>query len=341
MRPLRILTWHIHGSYLYYLVQSRHEFYLPIKPGRPEGYGGRLSGFPWPDNVHDVPAEDVNQLDFDCILFQSSKNYLEDQYEILSDTQRQLPRIYLEHDPPQQHPTNTPHPVDDPNVLLVHVTAFNDLMWDSGRTPTCVIEHGVIVPDQVHYTGELERGIVVVNGLRSRGRRLGADVFEQVQAQIPLDLVGMGSQKMAGLGEVKHDQLAAFESRYRFFFNPIRYTSLGLAVCEAMMIGMPIIALATTEMVTVVENDVSGYVDTKIDQLIERMQLLLRDPAEAQRLSVGARQAAQARFNIQRFARDWEKAFSLVTDITRSTPSPESDRRSHLQPLTPSRGGTA
>jgi len=41
----------------------------------------------------------------------------------------------------------------------------------------------------------------------------------------------------------------------RFFFNPIRYTSLGLAVCEAMMVGMPIIGLATTEMATTVQND--------------------------------------------------------------------------------------
>lgn len=318
MRPLRILTWHVHGSYLYYLVQSHNQFYLPVKPGKPEGYGGRLSGFPWPDNVHDVPAQEVQNLEFDCVLFQSEKNYQEDQYEILSESQRQLPRIYLEHDPPRQHPTDTHHPVDDPNVLLVHVTAFNELMWDSGRTPTRVIEHGVIVPEDVQYTGELERGLVVVNGLAARGRRLGADVFERVRTQVPLDLVGMGSSVLGGLGEIKHNSLSEFQSRYRFFFNPIRYTSLGLAVCEAMMIGMPIIGLATTEMVTVVENGVSGYVDTNINRLVERMQELLHDPTEAHRLSVGARRHAQERFNIQRFIRDWDEAFALVT----GSPSP-------------------
>lgn len=313
MRPLRILTWHVHGSYLYYLVQSRHEFYLPVKPGYPEGYGGRLGDSCWPDNVHDVSAEEVCHMEFDCILFQSRKNYLEDQYEILSELQRQRPRIYLEHDPPREHPTDTPHPVDDPNVLLIHVTAFNDLMWDSGRTPTRIIEHGVMVPEDVQYTGELKRGLVVVNNLHKRGRRLGADVFDRIRTQIPLDLIGMASEVLGGLGEVKHNRLSAFESRYRFFFNPIRYTSLGLAVCEAMMIGMPIIALATTEMVTVVENGVSGYVDTSINQLVERMQELLDDPSEAHRLSVGARRHAQERFNIQRFIRDWDEAFALVT----------------------------
>lgn len=312
MQSLRILTWHIHGSYLYYLVQSRHQFYLPVKPGRPEGYGGRAGSFPWPDNVHDVPAEEVHNLEFDCVLFQSHKNYLEDQYEILSASQQQLPRIYLEHDPPRQQPTDTRHPVDDPNVLLVHVTHFNDLMWDSGRTPTQVIEHGVIVPEDVRYTGELERGITVVNGLPTRGRRLGLDVFERIREQVPLDLVGMQAREIGGLGEIPHHKLAAFEAQYRFFFNPIRYTSLGLAVCEAMMIGMPVIGLATTEMATTIENGVSGYVDTNVDNLAAYMRELLRQPAEARRLSEGARRYALERFNIDRFCRDWDKAFNLV-----------------------------
>lgn len=311
MRPLRILTWHVHGSYLYYLTQSHHEFYLPVKPGHPEGYGGRLGGLPWSGNVHDVPAEAVREQEFDCVLFQSRKNYQDDQYEILSASQRQLPRLYLEHDPPQEHPTNTHHPVDDPSVLLVHVTPFNALMWDSGCTPTCVIEHGVVVPE-VRYTGELDRGLVVVNGLRSRGRRLGADVFDRVRQQVSLDLVGMGTNEY-GLGEIPHAQLPAFQARYRFFFNPIRYTSLGLAVCEAMMVGMPIVGLATTEMATVVKNGVSGYVDTDVDRLIDIMQRLLQDPAEAHRLGEGARRCAKKRFNIQRFTRDWDAAFALVT----------------------------
>jgi glycosyltransferase involved in cell wall biosynthesis len=320
-KPLRILTWHVHGSYLYYLVQARHEFYLPVKDGRPEGYGGRAGSFPWADNVHEVPAGEIKELDFDIILFQSHRNYLEDQYEILSEEQQKLPRIYLEHDPPRQTPTDTQHPVDDPNMLLVHVTHFNDLMWDNRRTPSRVIEHGVMVPDDVRYSGELERGIVVVNGLAQRGRRLGADVFERVRREIPLDLVGMKAGELGGLDEVPHDSLPAFEARYRFFFNPIRYTSLGLAVLEAMMVGMPIIGLATTEMVRAVENEVSGFVDTDVSKLIERMQALLKDPAEARRLGEGARKAAMERYNIERFAKDWDEAFWTVMQGGTSVPA--------------------
>ena len=183
-------------------------------------------------------------------------------------------------------------------------------MWDSNRTPTRVIEHGVMVPSGVHYTGEISRGLVIVNGLASRGRRLGADVFERVRQQVPLDLVGMGSEQLGGLGEVRHDQLPAFASRYRFFFNPIRYTSLGLAVCEAMMLGLPVVGLATTEMVTVVENGVSGYVDTDPEKLVEAMYELLKDPDRARVLGKGAFWRARSRFNIERFTREWDEAFA-------------------------------
>lgn len=309
---LRILTWHVHGSYLHYLTQSPHEFYLPIKPGKPEGYGGRLGGFPWGDNVHDIAAEAVQHQEFDCILFQSQRNYLQDQFEILSEAQRQLPRIYLEHDPPREHPTDTQHVVDDPSVLLVHVTHFNRLMWNNGRTPTCVIEHGVMVPDSIRYTGELAQGIVVANGLRTRGRRLGADIFQQVCQTVPLELVGMDAESLQGWGEVPHAQLAAFQSRYRFFFHPVRYTSLGLAVCEAMMVGLPIVGLATTELATVIENGVSGYIHTNVDALIECMQELLNDPEQARRLGQAAQEQARSRFSIRRFTQDWSAVFEQV-----------------------------
>lgn len=316
-RPHRVLTWHVHGSYLYYLSQARAEFYLPVKAGRPEGYGGRSGPFPWPPNVHEVPASQVRNLDFDCVLYQSRRNYEIDQYELLSPAQRALPRIFLEHDPPRDEPAGTRHVVDDPNVLLVHVTAFNELMWDSGRTPTYIIEHGVFDPGLV-YRGDLDRGITVVNNIRSRGRRLGSDVFDRIALRLPVDLVGIGAAEAGGLGEVPHGQLPAFIGRYRFFFNPIRYTSLGLAVCEAMTAGLPIIGLATTEMVTVVRNGESGYLDTRLDRLVEVMRTLLEDPAEARRLGECARRDALERFNIQRFARDWEDAFTRV--IGRSPP---------------------
>lgn len=314
MRRLRVLTWHVHGSYLYYLTQAPHEFYLPVKPGRPEGYGGRNGNFAWGEHVHELPAEALHRHDFDVVLFQSRRNYEVDQFEVLSAAQRRLPRIYLEHDPPRESPSDTRHPVyDDAELLLVHVTPFNALMWDAGRTPTRVVEHGAMVPEQSRYTGELGRGIVVVNNLAGRGRRLGLDVFQRARAAVPLALAGMGSDGLGGLGDLPLQQLHAQLGHYRFFFNPIRYTSLGLAVIEAMMIGLPIIGLATTEMSTVVTNGVDGFVDTDPDKLVAHMRRLLADPGEARALGDGARRTAHERFGIRRFASDWTRVFMEVT----------------------------
>jgi hypothetical protein len=314
VRRLKILTWHTHGSYLYYLTQAPHEFYVVSKPGRPPGYGGRCGHMPWGPNVHDLPASEVKRQALDCIVFQDDPQYLDDQYELFSPAQLRLPKIYIEHDPPREHPVDARHIVDDPDVLLVHVTHFNRLMWNNGRTPTRVIEHGVVDPGY-RYSGELQKGLVVVNDLARRGRRLGFDVYETAKKQIPLDLVGMGAEEAGGLGEVLHAELPAFAARYRFFFNPIRYTSMGLAVIEAMMAGLPIVALATTEMVTVIRNGVNGCIDTDPERLFRFMNELISDREKAERLGKTARNDALARFNMARFVRDWDDALAEVTDL--------------------------
>jgi hypothetical protein len=306
VRPLRLLTWHVHGSYLWYLAHIRHELFLPVTPDRRAGYGGRAGAWAWPPTVHEVPADEVARLEVDAVLYQSHGQWTTDRYELLSPAQRAVPQIFLEHDPPRESPTDTRHPVDDPDALVVHVTPFNQLMWDCGATPTTVVEHGVAVPADARWTGALPRGIVVANDLRSRGRRLGADVFAAARDRVPLDLVGMGADELGGLGEISPPDVPRFLTPYRFYFHPVRYTSLGLALCEAMAVGLPVVGLATTELPTVVRNGVDGFVDTDVPRLVEAMQQLLVDWRLAQRLGESARATARERFSIRRFVHDWE-----------------------------------
>ncbi|HXD87563.1 MAG TPA: glycosyltransferase [Urbifossiella sp.] len=312
MRPLRVLTWHVHGNYLLYLAHAKVEFVLPVDPRRGAGYGGRGTTFPFGANVIDVPAAEIAKESIDCVLFQTRQNWERDQHEILSAAQRRLPRIYLQHDPPWNEPTEERHWSDDPDGLLVHVTPFNALMWNSGRTPTRVIEHGVHVPSSARFTGETARGVAIVNHLKQRGRRVGDDIFLQLRERVPLDLIGMDAEAIGGIGEVFPPMLPQFISQYRFCFSSMRWTSLGLALIEAMMIGLPIVGLATTELVTVIQNGVSGYLDTNTERLVEPMRGLLGNPEEARRLGENARRNALERFGIARFARDWEATFSEV-----------------------------
>src|SRR5690606_26357631 len=116
---------------------------------------------------------------------------------------------------------------------------------------------------------------------------------------------GMGSEALGGIGEVHPMEMAAVESHYRFFFNPIRWTSCGLAVIEAMLVGMPVVAFATTEMATVIQDGVTGFAHTDPRRLQDSALRLLEDPAEAARIGAAGREAAMDRFGIDRFVSDW------------------------------------
>jgi glycosyltransferase involved in cell wall biosynthesis len=79
-----------------------------------------------------------------------------------------------------------------------------------------------------------------------------------------------------------------------------------------MMVGLPVVGLATTELPTVIENGVSGYVATDPARLVEPMQALLGDRELAARIGAAGREQARARFGIERFVRDWDAAFREV-----------------------------
>jgi glycosyltransferase involved in cell wall biosynthesis len=325
---LNVLIWHIHGSYLNALARVDHDWFLPVKAGRPEGYGGRGATFDLPDNVREVPAEQVRDLDLDVVVLQTPKNLREDVPALLTLEQQRLPTIYLEHNVPRPDAVNTRHPYADEPGLLVHVTPFNRLMWDNGHRPTRVIEHSVALDPSIDYDGTIPRGISVVNGMQGRPRIAGYDLFLQARSRVPLDAVGMGTEAFGGLGDVPYRDLHRLTARYRFLFSPMRYTSLPLAVVEAMSIGMPVVALGTTALPDVIQDGVNGYISSDPDALIERMKELTTNPELARTLGKRARETARERFGLDRFRRDWDAALHAAIELaTESVPSAAEVRR--------------
>jgi hypothetical protein len=198
--------------------------------------------------------------------------------------------------------------------VLVHVTPHNALMWDAPGMPARVIEHGLPAPAQALHTGELPRGITVVNHLRARGRRVGADLYERFARQVPLDLIGMGSEVLGGQGEVPNMQVAAYMAPYRFFFSPVRYASLGLSLVEAMMAGLPIVGIAATELPLVITNGVNGWVDTRPERLLACMRQLIDEPALARQWGQAARDTALRQFSMDRYVADWQALLDELVD---------------------------
>jgi glycosyltransferase involved in cell wall biosynthesis len=209
------------------------------------------------------------------------------------------------------------HPAADrDDLVLCHVTHFNDLFWDCGSTPTRVIEHGIVDPGR-RYTGELERAAVVINEPRRRGRVTGTDLLERFGRVAPIDLFGMKAGEVATNGRLRafddvpqaamHDELA----RRRVYLHPIRWTSLGLSLLEAMHLGMPVVALATTEAVEAVPPE-AGVLSTRVDVLADAVARFVRDPEQARAAGEAARRAALERYGLGRFLSDWDQLLEEV-----------------------------
>jgi len=290
MRRLRIFTWATRPDYLRCLAQTPHELVV-VSPG------GRAEHGDLPPNVHAVSPEEARRQKLDLILFQRPQHYLDDQYELLTSAQRRAAKVYLEHEPPREHPVDSRHVVTEADVVVVHVAQFNRLMWDHGRTPTRVIEPGVPAP-QAAYSGTLDRGLAVIEHV-TRRRALGIDLYDEAKKRAALDLA------------FELDPQAA--ARYRYFFFPARYASPSLSLLQAMMIGMPVLAHASGSISGVVRHGIDGFIEADPGRLVERMQELAADRQRAALLGEAARQHAIGRFGIARFVADWNRLFAELT----------------------------
>ncbi len=195
---------------------------------------------------------------------------------------------------------------DRPELRLVHVTHFNELFWDCGATPATVIEHGVVDPG-ARWTGEIARAAVVVNEPLRRGRYVGTDLLPFFAEQSGLDVFGMGVHDIGarlgapgirGYEDLPQEQMHAALARRGVYLHPVRWTSLGLALIEAMHLGMPVVAVAATEAVTAIPPG-AGIMSTSRQVLRDAVRRLLADPAEAAELGRGAREAALARYGLK------------------------------------------
>ncbi|QGQ19460.1 glycosyltransferase [Cellulomonas sp. JZ18] len=318
---MRILAWHVHGSWMTSFVQGPHEYLVPVDAERsPDGLG-RARTYPWPDTVREVPLEQLRDEPFDVVVLQRPRDL-----ELLERWAGKragvdVPAVYVEHNTPVEHPVATRHLLADrDDIPVVHVTRFNALVWDNGRAPVTVVEHGV--PDPGHlWTGERERVAAVVNEPVRRWRVAGTDVLLHVAERLPVEVYGMG---MAALAEhlpaqadhlhddVPQAQMHARLAGARAYLHPYRWTSLGLALIEAMHLGMPVAVLATTAAPESVPA-AAGVVSSDPRDLVAALRRWLADPTEAKERGLAARAHALERFGIERFLSDWQEVIEGVT----------------------------
>ena len=310
---MRILIWHVHGSWTTAFVHGEHEYLVPVLPDRGPDGRGRAQTYTWPDGAVEITPEEAAEAQIDAVILQrpSELDGLAESWLGGRRPGRDLPAIYVEHNSPQGRISDMRHPAADrPDLTVVHVTHFNRLFWDTGSTRTRVVEHGIVDPGHL-YSGELERVAVVVNEPGRRGRVTGTDLLPQLNGSIPLDVFGMGSEAIGGIGDVPHAELHAQMARRRVYLHPIRWTSLGLSLLEAMHLGMPVVALGTTEVPEAVPA-AAGVVSNDVGVLAAALRRLVDDPDEARERGLAAREAALRRYGLERFLADWDDLLEEV-----------------------------
>jgi hypothetical protein len=314
---MRVLLWHVHGAWTTAFVHGRHTYLVPALPGRGPDGRGRARTYAWPDAAVEVTPEEAATAEVDVVVLQRPEELdgLAEAWLGGRRPGRDVPAVYVEHNAPQGRIAALRHPAADRgDLVIVHVTHFNDLFWDPGGTPTRVIEHGIPDPGE-RYSGELPRAAAVVNEAARRGRVTGTDLLPRFAAAVPVDLFGMGSQAVGptvrAAGDLPHERLLAEMARRRLYLHPVRWTSLGLSLLEAMHLGMPVVALATTEVVEAVP-PAAGAISTRVDVLVEAARALVADPEAARVAGKAARTAALDRYELGRFLADWDRLLEEV-----------------------------
>ena len=313
---MRILLWHVHGSWTTSFVQGGHDYVLPVTPDRDADGLGRARTWDWPRTVVEVPHDRLRDVDVDLVVLQRPHEVELAERWTGRRPGRDVPAVYVEHNTPGGEVPFTRHPLADQSTIpVVHVTHFNRVFWDCGDAPTDVVEHGVVDPGHL-YSGEWARAAVVVNDPVRRGRAVGTDLLPALSRAAPLDVFGMNVDALADAVDVPGERLWTFQdlpqdqlhrelARRRVYVHTARWTSLGLSLIEAMHLGLPVVVLAATEAVRAVPPE-AGVVSARPEELAAAVWRFVHDPTEAQAVGAAARRVALSHYGLGRFLADWD-----------------------------------
>jgi len=264
----------------------------------------------------EVPPDELREADIDAVVLQRPEEIDLTVEWLGSRPGTDLPAVYVEHNTPRGHAANSRHPLaDQDDIAIVHVTHYNELMWDNGIAPTVVIEHGVLDPGH-RYTGELARAAVLINEPVRRGRIVGTDLLPTFARAAPIDLYGIDVDGVTidgvtPIGDLSQDALHTEMARRRVYVHTARWTSLGLSLVEAMHLGMPVVAVASAEAATAVPRE-AGVVSTDVVELASAVRTFCSDPELATRVGKSAREYALTRFGLETFLHRWDTLLAAL-----------------------------
>jgi hypothetical protein len=71
---VRILIWHVHGSWTTAFVQGGHEYLVPVTPDRDADGLGRARTWDWPASVREVTSAQLRKEPPDVVVLQRTRD---------------------------------------------------------------------------------------------------------------------------------------------------------------------------------------------------------------------------------------------------------------------------
>ena len=253
--PMRLLIWHVHGSWTTAFVQGRHTYLLPLSADRGPYGRGRARTWDWPAvrgrgarspgsaTSRSTPSSCSGRPRRSLTTKLTGRSTGRGPARRLRRAQRPR-RERAAHPPSAGRPDRTCASCTSPTSTSCSGTAAS--------TPTTVIEHGIVDPGPM-WTGERA-------ARRGGGERAAAPRpvrRDRLAAVLRADRAARrlrhGRQRPAvrrlGIAQrhrpyedLPQAQMHADLARRRVYLHPFRWTSLGLSLIEAMHLGMPVVA---------------------------------------------------------------------------------------------------
>lgn len=139
----------------------------------------------------------------------------------------------------------------------------------------------------------------------------GHCAYTTVSEFLPLALVGPGNDGLPGaLGPVSYERLLELYATSKVYFNP--GPIVGISMAEAMMAGLPVVTFRTINLRGLIRDGVNGFVVDTVDGALLRLRELEADPGLRMAMGAASRETAEARFDFDRWQRNWDFTFENI-----------------------------
>ncbi len=125
------------------------------------------------------------------------------------------------------------------------------------------------------------------------------------------------AERVTMYGPVRHADLPLYYGLGDVYVHTSAYEGVPRVLFEASAAELPLVALSAVGVDEVIEDGVNGYLapDMDIEGMAGRIVTLLRNPAQAHRMGMAARDIAFERYDADRYAEAWVGVWEKAVDL--------------------------